>query len=369
MAISTIKTHEINTMAVRVGLCMIVKNEADVIRRCLASVRPWISHWTIVDTGSTDGTQALIRQAMKGLDGTLYEKPWKNFGHNRTEALQLARPHADYLLVIDADEVFQVRKGFSWPEMHADAYSVLIEHGETLRYQRTCLFSTRKPWCYKGVLHEYPDMGEPCIPQVMDGLSVLYTTQGARSKNPNKFRDDAKVFEQALRDEPQNERYWFYLAQSWRDCGELEQAIRCYQHRAQMPGWDEETWYACYQVARLMEQAGYEESLVLNAYLRAYELRPQRAESLVWLLAYLRSKQRWRLAALFLEPLLKIATTDDRLFVEQDCYQWRRADELALVFFYTDNKPKAKLLWQRLLQLYQTPQSEIQRIKNNIGYC
>jgi len=42
-------------------LCMIVKNEAAVIERCLASVRPLIDTWVISDTGSTDGTQDLIR--------------------------------------------------------------------------------------------------------------------------------------------------------------------------------------------------------------------------------------------------------------------------------------------------------------------
>ena len=37
----------------RICLNMIVKNEAPVIERCLASVRPWVDYWVIVDTGST----------------------------------------------------------------------------------------------------------------------------------------------------------------------------------------------------------------------------------------------------------------------------------------------------------------------------
>ena len=79
-------------------LNMIVKNEAHVIERCLASARPLIDAWCIVDTGSSDGTQGTIRALMAGIPGTLHERPWKNFGHNRTEALQLAHAQGcDYL--------------------------------------------------------------------------------------------------------------------------------------------------------------------------------------------------------------------------------------------------------------------------------
>lgn len=89
---------------------MIVKNEAPVIARCLASVKPWVDHWVIVDTGSSDGTQDLVRQCMEGVPGSLHERPWVDFAHNRNEALELARPHGDYLLFIDADEQLRVPK-------------------------------------------------------------------------------------------------------------------------------------------------------------------------------------------------------------------------------------------------------------------
>ncbi|HEX3250433.1 MAG TPA: glycosyltransferase, partial [Pyrinomonadaceae bacterium] len=86
-------------------LNMIVRNEAAVIERCLNSVKGFIDHWVIVDTGSTDGTQQLIRQCMRNLPGELIERPWIDFAHNRSEALEFARGKSDYVFVIDADEL------------------------------------------------------------------------------------------------------------------------------------------------------------------------------------------------------------------------------------------------------------------------
>ena len=351
-----------------ISLCMIVKNEKDVIARCLESVKPIIGYWVIVDTGSTDGTQDLIRSVMADMPGVLYERPWKDFGHNRTEAIELARPHCEYLFIIDADEILQIKPGYQPPALSGDSYSLTIEHG-SIRYSRTCLISTRLPWVYKGVLHEYLDCGQFVEPTSLSDVSVLYTTEGARSKNPKKFHDDALVFEQALKSDPDNVRYHYYLAQSYRDAGETESAIKAYQYRAGLRGWAEEDWHAQYQVARLMDKANYPEGAVVNAYLKAFDMRQTRAEPLVWLGAYLRFRQRWSTAKLFLLAANQIPYPADRLFVEPDCYGWRKLDELALAYFFTGDKPLAKKLWSLLLQGGQLPPIEIERIKKNHEAC
>ena len=94
---------------------MIVKNEAKVVRRCLASVRPLLDYWVVVDTGSTDGTQDIVRQAMSGLPGEVVQRPWVDFAHNRSEALSLARQHGTYSLIIDADDELDDRSWCATP--------------------------------------------------------------------------------------------------------------------------------------------------------------------------------------------------------------------------------------------------------------
>src|SRR5215213_7941349 len=110
-------------------LNMIVRNEATVIRRCLDSVRPLIDSWVIVDTGSTDGTQSIIREHLRDLPGELFERPWVDFGHNRNEALELGRGRAEYLFFIDADEVLVLHDRFELPRLTHGGYECQMRLG------------------------------------------------------------------------------------------------------------------------------------------------------------------------------------------------------------------------------------------------
>jgi glycosyltransferase involved in cell wall biosynthesis len=139
-------------------LNMIVRDEAAVIERCLASVRAYIDYWVIVDTGSVDDTPARIASALAGVPGELHHRQWRNFGHNRTEALQLAQGKADYLLFLDADETLGAADGAAWPALTEPAYSLQARFAE-LRYDRVSLVSTALPWRWEGVLHEYLEAG------------------------------------------------------------------------------------------------------------------------------------------------------------------------------------------------------------------
>ncbi len=340
----------------RICLNMIVKNEAAVIGRCLASVKPWVDGWVIVDTGSTDATRGIVRETMRDLPGDLHEREWRNFGHNRGEALALARDKADYLLFIDADETLGAAPGTAWPALREPSYSLEARYGE-LRYDRVSLVDTRLPWRWRGVLHEYLDAGTPDV-----------RAEGARSQDPAKFEKDAAVLEAALAAEPGNARYVFYLAQSHRDAGQPRLAREWYERRATMGGWDEEAWYARYQVARLTELLGDESAQVTSAYLRAYEARPARAEPLVALARYFRTRLEWNNAYLFARIARTVPMPHDRLFVDVTAYEWWGQDELALAAFYTGRVAEAARIWIALLEGTQLPVSERPRIEENLSF-
>ncbi len=178
-------------------LNMIIKNEARVIGRCLDSVRPLIDSWVIVDTGSTDGTQAIIREQLSELPGELHERPWRDFAHNRTEALELAKGKAAYTLIIDADDAMEIESDALLPTLLADSYTIELRNAG-IAYRRTQLMRSSLPWRYEGVLHEYPACDGAGPGQHLPGFRIRCNHDGARRKESETYRQDAAVLEAAL---------------------------------------------------------------------------------------------------------------------------------------------------------------------------
>ena len=85
---------------VTVSLCMIVKNEEDVLARCLESAADLVDEIVIVDTGSTDRT----REAAGQFTGRVYDFDWvDDFSAARNYAFSLAEK--DYCMWLDADDM------------------------------------------------------------------------------------------------------------------------------------------------------------------------------------------------------------------------------------------------------------------------
>jgi glycosyltransferase involved in cell wall biosynthesis len=353
-----------------VCLNMIVKNESRVIERCFASVRPFIHHWVIVDTGSTDGTQELIRRSLAGIPGELHERPWKDFGHNRSEALEYARGKADYILIMDADERMEVPAGFHWPKLSADKYMIAHRHAGSpdSSWGLGTLVKASLPWRYEGVLHEYIALDQEHTTANVDGPVVWGYFDSARNVDPiAKYANDAKVLEAALEKEPQNARYVFYLAQSYRDSKQLEKAADAYERRIALGGWDEELFYSAFQRGAVLDNLG-DWPRALASYLQAYSLRPARAESLWACAVHYRLAREWASAELFARAAAAIPRPDDSLFVDDSVYAWRALDELAIATYYVGKRAESRVLNERLLGEGRVPEAERPRIVANLAY-
>lgn len=374
----------------QICLSMIVKNEIEVIERCLESVKPFIDCWMISDTGSTDGTQDKIYSVMDGIPGCLIDNPWMDFGTNRTQALQRAYTfsadlagHGDYdslyTLVIDADDVLTP---LSVTEAHCqlkldigqfDCYELKVEdHG--ISYYRPHLFKSAKPFFYNGILHEYLDCGDPYTKSKLDGLIYTRLGGGHRSSNPDKFKNDAEIFRKALKSEPSNSakyaRYLFYLAQSLKDAGDARGALKAYEKRANTVGWIEETWQAQYEVANMCRHLRYASSTINEAYLKAFELRPCRVEPLYQLANYYRTIDNHALAFVYAKAATGLPKPDDRLFIDESIYNWKVLDEYAISAYYVGYKEESYAANSKLLLegWRGVPENEKDRIRNNMKF-
>ena len=354
-------------MPVSICLNMIVKNEAHVIRRCLDSVRPFIDRWVIVDTGSTDGTQDIIRAHLADIPGELHERPWRNFGHNRTEALELARDQADFLLFIDADEVLRAEEGYTWPALTGDAYFLHVEYAGKV-YSRGALVSTRRAWRWAGVIHEYLTSTPAAEFVQLEWPHIVVMHDGARAHDPKTYEKDAAILERALIDEPQNARYAFYLAQSYRDAGQPAKARDAYRRRVAMGGWDEEVWYSLYEIGRMSELLAAPAGEVQAAYLAAYQFRPRRAEPLYQLARYHRERKEYALAYLFARQAAAIPRPADILFVDDEVYRWRSLDELSVAASWTGDMTVGRAAIEQLVAEGNVPASDWPRVEANLHF-
>lgn len=345
-------------------LNMIVKNESHIVHELIDSVAAHIDYWVVVDTGSTDGTQDIIRNHMErlGIPGELHERPWRDFGHNRSEAISLAQGHCDYIWVMDADDMVVGTPDFS--RLSADGYTMRIDDGVV--YWRPQLFRNGVPWRYAGVLHELAVCDTPhSIDQLEGDYRVLSRRIGGRNLDPEKYLRDAEVLLAEHHRHPDDARTVFYLAQSYYCYGDWANSKKWDQRRADMGGWEEEVYYSMYRVAEAMAKLGEPWPEVQDAYLRAWNYRPNRAEALYALARHCRIAQQYPLGHLFASRAAELPPTEDVLFVNAEVQAWRARDEQAVCASWIGKPGEAFAISRDLVARDDLLEDDRQRIEAN----
>jgi hypothetical protein len=147
----------------------------------------------------------------------------------------------DYAFTLDADEELWIEPKLNIAalkaQLTADLYEVDVVLDESTVYPRHCLFSNRSPFAYRGVVHEYLE-APPDVTRggKLAGLQVISRHEGARSKKPERYAEDARLLEAALTRETDPtliSRYTFYLAQSYRDSGQYQKSHEAYLQRVE----------------------------------------------------------------------------------------------------------------------------------------
>jgi len=309
-------------------LGMMVKNEALNIRATLEAAKPIIDYWVICDTGSTDDTEIIAKEVLKGIPGEYVHRPWVNFGYNHSEVAVLTKNKADYSLMLDGDFLIELN-GFDKNKLVADQYDILI-HWVGTGFYNPLLFSNRLAWKSVGCVHEYWYAEGIKSREQFPALSINHDRHGpARPKGLH----DLVLLEQGVKDEPNNSRYRFYLANTLRDVGQYEKAIEMFSKRVSMGGWEEEVFYSKYQIGYCFELMK-ELNKAKIAYLKAWEYRPSRAEPLYKLAYICRNAGEYQQAYLFAMKGLEIPKSKDIIFVNLPTYDYCLLFEKAIASYW-----------------------------------
>ncbi len=166
--------------------------------------------------------------------------------------------------------------------------------------------------------------------------------------------------------DPDDRRTVLHLAQRYFDLGDFFNARKWYARRVEMGGDDEEVYWAMYRLAESMSNLGEPWPDVEDAYLKAWQIRPTRAEPLHAIAFRCRVEQRYKFAYLFAESAAKIPLPEaDRISVSADIYAWRATDEQAVCASWIGNHAEAFTLCRRMLARPDIPDPDRQRIAAN----
>jgi glycosyltransferase involved in cell wall biosynthesis len=329
-------------------LNMIVKDESHIIESTLNNILEniKIDYWVISDTGSTDGTQDIIMKFFDkhNIAGELYQDEWKDFAHNRNLALEYAKDKCDYTFIFDADDVFV--GDFLIPEkLTHDQYCFLF--GPDISYYRPLLIKSSLNWKWHGVLHEFLGCDyQPTNSDIFGNYYVISGRTGNRSLQPNKYLNDAKILEAAFYEEERVNgdllaRYAFYCAQSYKDAGKPEDALKWYVKRTELGSWIEEVYYSYLMAGDLAHELGNDE-LAVSYYLEGQECHNGRAECYYRLANMYREKSKHRLSYTFAKLGKEIPMPTNALFSFDNVYSYLLDFEISISAWYVGKMEEGK---------------------------
>lgn len=262
---------------VEISLCMIVKNEEDVLARCLESVQGIADEIIVVDTGSNDTTLHIAAQY-----ATVYTFPWKDdFAAARNYSFSKATK--DYILWLDADDIFLEEDRQKFRELKTSLttetdmvmmkYNVAFDKdgNPTLSYYRERLLRRAMGYQWIGAVHEV-------IPQeghiVYSDIAVTH-----RKLHPSDPDRNLRIFEKLLKEgETLDPRQEFYYGRELYYHSRWEEAARVFTaFLNEGRGWKENSISACMDLCRCLEKLGRREEALLTLF-RSFLYDPPRAE-------------------------------------------------------------------------------------------
>lgn len=322
------------------ALVMIVKDEAASIVATIESCKPHVDRVVILDTGSTDGTQDLIRQACDGVPLQLYEEPFVDFGTTRNRALELAGERTVFTLMLSGDETLvdgaELR---TFCEQHrADsegAYLVGVDFGPRCFYPSPRLARASACWRHMGRVHEVlvSPHGSSASVEVA-GCNIRHDKRDAPEHSTARWEESLALMLEEHAANPANTRTVFYIAQNLHCLKRYDEAAEWYEKRFKMGGWPEEVFFSLYRRAECMGALGNVD-LAVKLHMASHSVAPDRAEPLYRIAEHYRARNDHALTYLFASRAAALPMPGGlRLFVDPPIYQHLAHELVGISAYY-----------------------------------
>lgn len=312
-------------------LTMIVKDEARTIARTLASVRPFIDRWVILDTGSTDDTRNIVRRELVGIPGKVHEALFVDFETTRNLALARCGTTTEYILWLDADDELSggdelrafLEAERERREVDREAYLVRVD--TVVSFNSVRVVRSRAGWRFKGVVHELlekPDRAPPV--HRVPGVAIRHSPDPVSIERSHARRErDIRLLGEVLARNPNDTRAAFYLASTYLWAGRHGEAVEAFRRRIALGGWHEEVYQSMYNLAEASEKRGDPWPEVMTLYLDAHAFLPHRAEPLYRIALHYNARGDHALCMVFARRAADLPyPTQDVLFIDAEVYAW-----------------------------------------------
>jgi glycosyltransferase involved in cell wall biosynthesis len=378
----------------RLAISQIVKDEAHVIERMLNSIKSIIDCAVFVDTGSTDGTQDVIKKwgEKNNIPVFVYERPFDNFENSRNYAMQMVKDKSQYAFWLDADETIEVSPTFDKNKLDKDLY-MFNTYINAMKYTRNECWNTDKNFKWYGPVHEFIISDDQNITSgLMDGIVVRVQMDGGSWKGniPDKYKKHSMILEDYIDNKDRNARWVFYTAQSYHDSASipdnkveneerLRRSMKYYKERiSRFDGYEEERFYSQFRVgtiSKILEEPWYKTHQEL---LKAYAMDPLRAEPIKVICDHYLNNGEWHLAYLYTKFAMenfngKNPYPTRLLFVDESLYIWRFLEIHSAACFYTNRLDEGRDTYNKLLDtINKNPQyftsEDVNKIKANAQF-
>jgi GR25 family glycosyltransferase involved in LPS biosynthesis/predicted O-methyltransferase YrrM len=242
-----------------INLCIMVKNGGELFEQMLLKNIDVFDRWTILDTGSTDGTVDAIKRILVGKKkGALYEEPFINFRDSRNRCLELAGPKYKYNLMLDDTYVVEGELRSFLNEIRGDqfgdSYSLTIKSHD-VEYISNRITKTQNKLRYIYTMHEVIQDKDNINVRVPDNRAIINDLNNDYMQNRSNDRKeyDLKCLYEMLEEYPDDPRHLFYLGQTYKMLQDFEKAAEYYYKRAffHKNGFEQEKFDALFEFTRI----------------------------------------------------------------------------------------------------------------------